>query len=132
MSPGTVPCDRPESKAAQRAAAIRRDAVLPAHVVPPGRAAGIERRVLLTGATGFLGRHLLRELLERGLEVVCLIRGDVAPRLEKALRDGRVDSSLWARVKGVAGDTSQERLGMGDAYETLARDIDAVYHCAAE
>lgn len=31
-------------------------------------------RILLTGATGFLGRHLLQALLERGHHVVCAVR----------------------------------------------------------
>jgi len=33
-------------------------------------------RTLVTGATGFLGRHLVDHLLEKGVEVVALCRGD--------------------------------------------------------
>ena len=52
-------------------------------------------RVLVTGATGFLGSHLTRALVARGLEVTALMRpesdpwriGDVLPRLEPATAD---------------------------------------------
>ena len=42
-------------------------------------------RVLVTGSTGFLGRHLLDHLAERGYEVVCLIR----PGTDARVLDGR-------------------------------------------
>ena len=32
--------------------------------------------VLLTGATGFLGSHILRELLRRKVHVICLVRNE--------------------------------------------------------
>ncbi|HEY3242253.1 MAG TPA: complex I NDUFA9 subunit family protein, partial [Phycisphaerae bacterium] len=40
------------------------------------------QRVMLTGAGGFVGRHVLRELLRRGHTPVCLVRSPV--RFEKA------------------------------------------------
>ncbi|NEE12434.1 hypothetical protein G3M58_39010, partial [Streptomyces sp. SID7499] len=57
---------------------LRADAVPPPEVrlrtvPPPGApAAGTPRRILLTGATGFLGRHLLDQLLARtGARIHC-------------------------------------------------------------
>lgn len=38
-------------------------------------------KVFLTGATGFIGGHLLRALSERGHQVTCLVRGEGAERL---------------------------------------------------
>lgn len=38
-------------------------------------------RIFLTGATGFIGGHLLRALVERGHAVTCLARGEGARRL---------------------------------------------------
>lgn len=44
------------------------------------------RTVLLTGATGFLGAHLLRSLLEHGAQtVVCLLRDPDRTRLDAVL-----------------------------------------------
>ena len=33
-----------------------------------------KERVLVTGATGFIGQHLVRRLVELGVEVHCLVR----------------------------------------------------------
>ncbi|MFJ6808667.1 AMP-binding protein [Streptomyces anulatus] len=83
-------------------------------------------RVLLTGATGYVGGHLLDALLERGAQVTCLVRGerdhDAAGRLR------RVSSGL--RV--VAGDIGREGLGLSEAGRALARDAQVVVHAAAD
>jgi len=39
-------------------------------------------RIVVTGATGFIGRHLVKKLLARGHEVVCLVRRPVAPAMD--------------------------------------------------
>ncbi len=39
------------------------------------------KRILLTGATGFVGRHVLRQLLVRGVAVTVVIRSGTAARL---------------------------------------------------
>jgi len=133
MSPGTANCVKSERA---RHALMRLDAVLPADVLPAGPGAETCRRVLLTGATGFLGRHVLRELLARDLEVICLVRAQDArqaqSRLEQALTEGYTQPSVWERARAVCGDTAQPRLGLGAAHDALAAGVDAVYHCAAE
>ncbi|MFE1441926.1 thioester reductase domain-containing protein [Streptomyces sp. NPDC058739] len=96
--------------------------------------------VLLTGATGFLGAFLLRDLLERGLVVHCLVRGKDAEtartrltaNLERydLLEGPRLDLD---RVRVHTGDVAQPRLGMTDeAHAALAARVDAVYHAAAK
>lgn len=45
------------------------------------------RRVLVTGASGFIGRHCVRPLVERGYEVVATHRGEIAAR-EAAVAPG--------------------------------------------
>ncbi len=57
-------------------------------------------KVLLTGATGFVGRYVLRELLERGYAPVCLVRDEtkLMEHLEPAERD---------RITAVKGDILQ-------------------------
>jgi nucleoside-diphosphate-sugar epimerase len=74
------------------------------------------RTVLLTGASGVVGQALLERLL-RDVDVVCLVHRSpvTAPN-----------------VTTVRGDITKERFGLRDAaYAQLARQVDAVIHCAA-
>jgi thioester reductase-like protein len=81
-----------------------------------GRASGTaQRTILLTGASGVVGRALLRRL--RDFDVVCLVhRSPVS----------------GPNVTTVLGDVAEPRLGLAeDAYADLAAKINAVIHCAA-
>ena len=83
----------------------------------------------MTGATGFIGRHLVEELL-RGREgdVHVLVREDSRGKLGTLLE-------RWPhaeRVKPVAGDLQQPRLGLDDAWIDEHRGrIEHVFHLAA-
>jgi fatty acid CoA ligase FadD9 len=93
---------------------------------------GPPRNVVLTGATGFLGRFLLLELLERGCRVTCLAReaDDAAAfaRVQACLPD-RLDP---ARVVVYASDLVKPKLGLSSAvYHRLAAETDAVFHAGA-
>ena len=78
----------------------------------PGRA---RRTVLVTGASGVVGRALLRRL--RDLDVVCLVH-------RSPVSGPNVTSAL--------GDIADPTLGLAeDAYAELAARVDAVIHCAA-
>ncbi|MFF1547389.1 thioester reductase domain-containing protein [Streptomyces sp. NPDC058291] len=94
--------------------------------------------VFLTGATGFLGAFLLRDLLREGLVVHCLVRGaDTAAaraRLEENLRTYELLDGLdLDRVRVHTGDVTRPRLGMAqETYAELAGRIGAVYHSAAK
>ncbi|MBM7114485.1 thioester reductase domain-containing protein [Archangium primigenium] len=116
---------------------LEADATLAADIVPaPTPAEGTE--ILLTGATGFLGNHLLHELLEQtDSTITCLVRahddaaalGRVAKSME---RRGLALGSRAARVRALAGDVSLPRFGLTEAaYAQLASRIGAVHHCAA-
>ncbi|MGZ8667311.1 MAG: SDR family NAD(P)-dependent oxidoreductase [Solirubrobacterales bacterium] len=72
-------------------------------------------KAFVTGGTGFIGEHVVRRLLERGDEVVCLARNR-----EK----GRRLESLGATV--VEGDLSD-----GAAIKVGMQDAEAVVHGAA-
>lgn len=94
--------------------------------------------VLLTGATGYLGVFLLRELLDNGLTVHCLVRAaDAGAGLER-LRDNLrtyelLESTDLDRVVIVPGDLVEPRLGLSDEDHAVLTDrIGAVYHCAAK
>lgn len=56
----------------------------------PGREAGGLGRVLLTGASGFVGGYVLRELVDQGYRPVCVVRRpeDLTVRLPSRIADG--------------------------------------------
>ncbi|MBL1102103.1 thioester reductase domain-containing protein [Streptomyces coffeae] len=94
--------------------------------------------VFLTGATGFLGAFVLRQLLAHGLTVHCLVRAPGADagrkRLEENLRRYELldDLDLDA-VRVLTGDVTRPRLGMPEeVYTELAGRIGAIYHSAAK
>ena len=106
----------------------------------PQRRAPLPRReVLLTGATGWIGAHLLAELLATDVaRVHCLVRADddaaALQRLRATLAAHRihVDASAWTRVDAFAGDLTAPRFGLAqDAWQQLGERLDAIYHLAA-
>lgn len=104
------------------------------------------RTVLLTGATGFLGRFLCMEwmeaLSESGGKVICIVRaadGESArTRLAEAI--GTWDPALTERfrlfadrhLKVIAGDLAARQLGLDDAtFARLAEEVDQIVHPGA-
>lgn len=94
--------------------------------------------VFLTGATGFLGAFLLRDLLRHGLIVHCLVRGaDPEAALERLKDNLRtyelLDDLDLDRVRVHTGDVTRPLLGMPqEEYADLARRTGAIYHSAAK
>ncbi|MEV7186835.1 AMP-binding protein [Kitasatospora sp. NPDC093102] len=87
-------------------------------------------RVLLTGATGYLGRHLLAAFLRRGAEVTCLVRAaDDAEALERL---GTGAGGETGSVRALAGDIDRDGLGLSPAGRELARGAQLVVHAAAD
>jgi NAD(P)-dependent dehydrogenase (short-subunit alcohol dehydrogenase family) len=83
----------------------------------------------VTGATGFIGRNLVEQLLEREGTIYVLVREGSKGRLEELRSRWGVDEE---RVVGVVGDLSQERLGVSD--EDVAKlhgEVDHLFHLAA-
>ncbi len=96
-------------------------------------------RILMTGASGFVGAHVLAELLERtDIEVLFLARDrqpDAAlERLQKVLADYRLwTDSFEERLAPVAGDLGSSRLGLADRdWDELASTADLILNCAGE
>jgi thioester reductase-like protein len=95
------------------------------------------REVLLTGATGFLGAHLLSELLTATTaRVHCLVRaGDDAAALARIRQAaGRYELAVppGDRVIPLAGDLAEPRFGLSElAFRRLADGIDVIYHAGA-
>jgi thioester reductase-like protein len=105
---------------------------------PPSDQRTDPRAVLLTGATGFLGAFLLRDLLAHtGAAVHCLVRADNAAdarqRIERNLEaHGIAPGAAAERIVPVAGDLGTPLLGLpADAFAALAATVEAVYHAGA-
>ncbi|WP_410870064.1 amino acid adenylation domain-containing protein [Nocardia sp. A7] len=94
--------------------------------------------LLLTGATGFLGSFLLRELLEQTTATVyCLVRATddegAVDRVVSTAAKYRIDlTPHLGRIIGVPGDLAQPNLGMDPLrFAELAARADAIYHNGA-
>ncbi|GAA2667191.1 hypothetical protein GCM10010412_044570 [Nonomuraea recticatena] len=89
--------------------------------------------VLVTGATGFLGAHLVAQLTVRTeADILCLVRAsderEAAARVLDNLRSHGLEADP-ARIVGVPGDLAQERYGMTpDAFAALARRTGVICH----
>ncbi|MEU1177786.1 amino acid adenylation domain-containing protein [Streptomyces sp. NPDC005820] len=131
QSPPSVPGGLPAS--------LLTDTVLDPDIRPGAgpRAGGAPDRILLTGATGFVGVHLLAELLtSTGAEIVCPVRApspaEATARLRQALATHRIHLPGQARLTALPADLGHPRLGLGQGlFDELAATCGAVFHCAA-
>src|ERR1700674_739132 len=81
-----------------------------------------DRPTLVTGATGLVGSWLVKRLITRGADVICLVR-DWVPQSEL------VRTNLFDQVKVVRGDVRDQGL----AERTLGEyEVDTVIHLAAQ
>ncbi|WP_310619725.1 non-ribosomal peptide synthetase [Flexibacterium corallicola] len=97
--------------------------------------------VLLTGATGFLGRYLLRDLLATtNTKVKCLVRGDTPEhartRLLTALSSvepKHLSAITLQRIEVINGDFSEPKLNLSDSlWNQLCEETDLILHNGAE
>jgi len=93
--------------------------------------------ILVTGATGFLGSHLVHEFRKRGYRTLLLVRGsqDMSGRERVArLQEwfGSGPGSL-PRPEVFEGSMAESRLGLSAAdYGYLADQVDEIVHAAAD
>ena len=96
-------------------------------------------RIFLTGPTGFLGIHLLSELLTTTDAIVyCLVRADNRDAAKERLKNKLEATGLWrdnftSRIIPIIGDLGSSRFGLSATeYNNLCQDIDVVYHVGAK
>lgn len=94
------------------------------------------RNVLLTGATGFLGSYILKEVLKQSnANVHCLVRGgnnSAKQRVDTILENLGI-GHLNSRVIIYEVDISIPNLGLcSEKYQSLTKEITDIYHIASE
>lgn len=96
--------------------------------------------VFITGATGFLGAHILAELIERedyrNRDIVCLVRcassDHGVERIRETFSRYNLNALNLGSVKIISGDLVLPEFGLDyKDYENLAIVTSEVYHCAA-
>ncbi|HEY5757537.1 MAG TPA: amino acid adenylation domain-containing protein [Steroidobacter sp.] len=114
------------------------EAKLPDDIVPASHAPRMPAQaILLTGATGFVGRFLLAQLLhETDATIYCMVRAtsksEAADRIKRTLLKWDLWSESHAeRIVAVVGNLQAARLGMDELqYRMLCEEVDCIYHCA--
>ncbi|SHJ55827.1 thioester reductase domain-containing protein [Halodesulfovibrio aestuarii] len=99
------------------------------------------KNILLTGATGFLGAHLLNELMRKtDATIYCLVRTPQQDSSEDRLMRnlaylfGEEQIVQWntKRIIPVLGDVGQDNLGLSvELYNMLSETVDTIFHSAA-
>lgn len=97
-----------------------------------------QKTILITGATGFLGSYLTRELLGMGYHLKLLMRKKTGIRGRERLSEifptvpGIPWNTFKDRIEVIEGDVCEVCLGLNtETYLRLANTIDDVFHCAA-
>lgn len=119
----------------------RLDPSIAARGRPPELGRSGPAHVLLTGATGFVGVHILERLLsDTDATVHCLVRAsserEAEQRLNASIQRYRLGDAagdpLRRRIRPVLGDLTEPGLGMRTATRrALASKVQAVYHSGA-
>ncbi|PYH34377.1 uncharacterized protein BO87DRAFT_359269 [Aspergillus neoniger CBS 115656] len=93
--------------------------------------------VFVTGATGFVGVFILRELLELGIAAHCLVRAEGVKHGQQRLVESLASYDLWKHdyaplLNPVVGDAAKPLFGLTNvAFDDLANRVDAICHSGA-
>ena len=85
-------------------------------------------KYFVTGATGFIGRHLVEQLLQREGTIYVLVREGSRARLEELMARWEAPSD---RIVPVIGDVTAPMLGVSDSDAKALEDVDHFFHLAA-
>ena len=98
---------------------------------------GTVQRLFLTGATGFLGIHVLAEFLgsDPGVTAYCLVRAATKEQGLQRILDQTAKFELEideSRITVVCGDIGQSKLGLSAAdWDLCAREAQQIVHASA-
>ncbi|MBD2435414.1 amino acid adenylation domain-containing protein [Nostoc sp. FACHB-110] len=94
---------------------------------------------LITGTTGFLGAHLLYELLVKGTyrKIYCLVRAksnaEAVERLRATLLQYQLPTTMLQQVNVIAGNIEQPQLQLSaELFDKLSEEVSHIYHVAAD
>jgi thioester reductase-like protein len=124
---------------ASAAVNLQREAILTDEIVAlNGHRRTRAQTILLTGASGFVGRFLLAHLLdETDATICCLVRAPSTHEATTRLRLSLLKWDLWRedmehRIAVVAGDLRLPALGIDAAtHRWLSEDVDSIFHCGS-
>lgn len=151
MPSSKTPLAAPSNGDAQRPAAVAEygndytnllEKLRPSYPPLPAEFANRALTVFLTGATGFLGAFILKDLLQRRskiLKVICLVRASDSQKALDRLREGATDRGCWdeewvntKRLEIVTGDLGLDLFGLGtESWTRIANEADVILHNGA-
>lgn len=95
-------------------------------------------KIFITGATGFLGIHLLAAILDNdnNTSVICLVRASSPQkgmeRIADCCRQYKILLNNTQRIEVVCGDMALSMFGLGETeYLRVCNEVSRVFHCAA-
>jgi amino acid adenylation domain-containing protein/thioester reductase-like protein len=127
---------------------LEHEAQLDLSIVPPADESSLPklanaRKILLTGATGFVGAFLLVELLKQtDATILCLVRAENELLAQQRLKshwqtlllnsDPQIDDAFNSRAIAINGDLALPKFGLThDGYAQLESQLDAIFHVGA-
>ena len=95
--------------------------------------------VLITGATGYLGIHILRDLIDSDAKnIYCLVRGKTQEKAESRLRTllfyyfaNSFKELFGTRLHVILGDVTEDLIPLTSHLSPLTSRISTVFNCAA-
>jgi len=129
-----------KNQTAEEYVVLAEEAYLDDDIEPlPERPRNQAEAIFITGATGFIGRFLLRRLLDdyEQIKIYCLVRASNKQHAAIRLKDTLSQWDLWRdgdedRLEAIPGDIAKPRLGLSaEDYNCLAEAVDSIFHCAS-
>ena len=139
VTPNSCNNDSPTTKRINlQAEAEALDPSIQVSSVTPTQSFTKPRAVFLTGATGYLGVHLLADLLlQKDVKVMALARASSGPaakeRILSTLKKHGFPNLATNMLVAVAGDLEKPSFGLSrEKFNKLAQATDCILHCGAQ